>query len=160
MTARTLLLAALAAAAAGCASGSADKPSRGIVAAPTGEGEIVVGSIPDPALPKGECGMILWTLQAERPAAVFRLIAGKGGEIMLNGALVKLAVVSSQGASGFGVFEESKLSAGGSTATVSVRFGLGFDGGSYLERGLLTVESASGWRTVIPAAGVAGCRVK
>jgi hypothetical protein len=39
-----------------------------------------------------------------------------------------------------------------------VRFSLGFDGGVYLERGLIVVEALDGWRTVAPSAGLAGCR--
>jgi hypothetical protein len=42
--------------------------------------------------------------------------------------------------------------------SVDARFSVGFDGGVYLERGLITVEAADGWRTVIPSAGLAGCR--
>ncbi len=159
MTVRSLLFATIAAT-AGCASSGSDDISRTVVAEPGGGGEFVVGALADSALPKGDCGMVLWTLEAERPAPIFRLIANKGGEIMLDGRLVKLALGESSGAAGFGVFESQALSAEGIEATVKVRFGLGFDGGSYLERGLLSIESAAGWRSVIPAAGIAGCRTK
>ncbi|MGE0182193.1 MAG: hypothetical protein AB7F91_15475 [Parvularculaceae bacterium] len=146
--------------AAACSTTSTGKISKSVVAPPSGDGDVIVGAIPDAALPKGECGMILWTLEADQPAPVLRLIAGKQAEIVLNGAPVKLAIESASGAVGFGVAEENTLVADGVTATVKVRFGLGFDGGSYLERGLVTIESPTGWRAVIPAAGVAGCRVK
>ena len=102
--------------------------------------------------------MILWTLEANQPAAILRLISGKSADIVINGKPLKFEITASSGATGFGVYEEQSLAAGGITASVKVDFGLGFDGGSYLERGLVTIESATGWRTVIPAAGVAGCR--
>lgn len=144
---------------AGCASSGGDGAvSKSVVAAPTGDGDVIIGAIADSALPKGECGMILWTLESDQPAPILRLVAGKGAEIVLNNKPVKLTLADSAGAIGFGVAEENTLIADGVTAKVRVRFGLGFEGGSYLEQGLLTFESPSGWRTVVPAAGVAGCR--
>lgn len=144
----------------GCSSLTSGKDAPAVVAAPGGEGDIVIGALPDAALLKGECGMILWTLEADQPAPILRVTAGKDADMIINGAPMKLAITNVGGASGFGVTENQTLTVDEFTATVSVRFGLGFDGGSYLERGLVTVESTSGWRTVIPAAGVAGCRSK
>lgn len=160
MIARGLMIFAFVA--GGCSTGSPEKarPTNTVIGAPSGEGEIIVGALSEAAIPQGECGMILWTLEANQPAPIFRLTAGKGAEIVLNGRQIRLAVSETAGASGFGVYEQQSLSGDGVTGSVRVRFGLGFDGGTYLERGLLTLESPSGWRTVIPAAGVAGCRRK
>lgn len=144
----------------GCSSTAAKSARSGVVAAPAGDGDIIVGALIDPSLPAGGCGMILWTLEENQPAAILRVTSGKGAEMSVNGANVKFAITETSGAAGFGVFENQTLTAEGLIASVKVRFGLGFDGGSYLERGLVTIESASGWRTVIPAAGVAGCRTK
>ncbi len=118
------------------------------------------GSLPDAALPRGSCGMILWTLDAERPIPVFRAVSQKGAEINVDGAVQKLALTEFSGGSGFGVFEAQTFSSDGLTVTVQVRFGLGFEGGAYLERGLVSIEKPDGWKAVIPAAGIAGCRVK
>lgn len=144
----------------GCASNQSANAHIGVVAAPSGAGDVVIGALPEPSLAKGDCGMILWTLEENQPAAILRVTSGKDAEMSVNGAVVKFAITQTSGAAGFGVFEDQSLAAEGLTVNVKVRFGLGFDGGSYLERGLVTVESVSGWRTVIPAAGVAGCRTK
>lgn len=144
----------------GCASDGAKTPGRSVVAAPSGDGDVVIGALADASLPKGECGMILWTLEENQPAPILRVTSGKGAEMVVNGAAVKFILADTGGAAGFGVFEDQTFSAPGLSASVKVRFGLGFDGGSYLERGLVTIESASGWRAVTPAAGVAGCRTK
>jgi hypothetical protein len=104
--------------------------------------------------------MILWTLDAQRPIPVLRATAGKGAEISIKGAGRKLALTGTDGAAAFGVFEEQTFAGEGLTATVKVAFGLGFDGGAYLERGLISIELADGWKTVVPTAGVAGCRAK
>ncbi|NWG92459.1 MAG: hypothetical protein HXY21_08120, partial [Parvularculaceae bacterium] len=144
----------------GCASSSAEKaaPSG---AAPSGAGgDLVVGALAESTIPKGECGMVLWTLEADQPTPIFRYPADEAAEIVIGGKLVKFAMTEATGASGYGVAEEQRFVAGGLTATVKVRFGLGFDGGAYLERGLLTIEAENGWRSVIPAAGIAGCRQK
>lgn len=151
---------ALAALLAVTACSGAQKPAMSVSAAPVGGGDMIVGALPDPALKKGECGMILWTLEEQQPAAILKVISDKGADIAINGAALRFAVTETSGAAGFGVFEEQTMAAPGYTATVRMRFGLGFDGGSYLERGLVTIESETGWRTVIPAVGVAGCLAK
>lgn len=145
---------------AGCSSTAAKNTGSGVVAAPGGAGDLDIGALADASLPLGECGMILWTLEENTPAAILRVTAGKGAEMSVNGAEVKFAIAETSGAAGYGIFENLTLAAEGLSAKVKVRFGLGFDGGSYLERGLVTIESKSGWRMVIPAAGVAGCRTK
>ena len=123
-------------------------------------GGAIFGQIPKPLLDKGECGLILWTLDnAERPSAVMRYMAGKEAEMIINRIPALLTLVENSGTSGFGVSEKQVfLTADGATVTVTFQFGLGFDGGSYLERGLIAYEDPEGWRTVAPAAGLAGCR--
>lgn len=122
---------------------------------------IVLGALPASALPKGECGMMLWTLDEKRPAPVFRYVSGKTAEILVEGAIVSLTRVEAAGESAYGIAEEQKFVAeNGISASVVVRFSLGFDGGSYLERGLITIDTPEGWRTVTPSAGLAGCRSK
>lgn len=160
--ARTLLPLLVAPALAGCAGLGVGAPalsSSGEVAAAE-EGAILSG-LADASLPAGACGMVLWTLDAQRPVPVFRFVAGKGGELVVNGAAVSLKRVKADGANSYGVYEEqSFLADDGMRVEVGVRFSLGFDGGSYLERGLIKVESSDGWSTVAPSAGLAGCRSK
>lgn len=156
-----LLLAVVAIAAApACATAKQKSANPSASAQKSSGGDLEIGAIDDAALPAGECGMILWTLESQRPAPIFRMTSGKDAEVVINGRKRKLQLVEASGASDFGVSEEQTLVGEGLTATVKMRFGLGFDGGTYLERGLLTVESADGWRAVVPAAGVAGCRGK
>lgn len=144
-------------AAAACATAKSPAAPEGAFA---DAGGMTLGALEDAALQKGSCGMILWTLEAQRPMPIFRMTAGKAAEIVLNGKKVSLALADVGGASAFGVFEEAGMTGEGVVANVRARFGLGFDGGIYVERGLLTVETADGWRSVVPAAGVAGCRAK
>lgn len=160
---RAFILAMIAVAAGGCSTlKSTVKPKEAGSATPkpVADGEIIVSALPQAALSPGECGMILWTLEENRPEAIFKLTANKGGEMVVNGAPVRFAITESGGATGFGVSEENTLKTEGLDATVKVRFALGFDGGSYLERGLITLKTPSGWTSVIPSAGVAGCRSK
>lgn len=123
------------------------------------ENALILGAIAQSQIPKGECGMVLWTLDADRPVPVFRFIAGGSGDIVLNGAPYTLELVSASGEAGFGVSEKSSFTGdGGLSVDVSVEFGSGFENGGYLQRGLIAVASANGWRSVTPAAGIAGCR--
>ena len=118
-----------------------------------------LGALQDASIPDDSCGMILWTLEAQRPSAVFRFVVGETGEIMIGQRHVVLNLQAFDGASGFGVFENQKFSNDeGVVVEISSRFGLGFDGGAYIERGLIKVRDATGWSIVAPAAGIAGCR--
>jgi hypothetical protein len=154
---RAVLFALAVAALFGCASGSPAKKSK--VALQPADGSLVLGPLPASSVPAGQCGMILWSLDENRPAPVFRYISGKTAEVVISGVPVELTSVEASGSMAFGVFEHHEFSsAAGLTVTVDVRFSLGFDGGVYLERGLIVVEALDGWRTVAPSAGLAGCR--
>lgn len=122
------------------------------------------GLLAENALPVGTCGMVLWTLDGRAPQAIFRYVSGKSGEAVLNGQPVAFDFVTGSGLARYGVSERAAFrprpggAYDGATLSVEVTFGLGFDGGHYLERGLLAVQTADGWRTVAPVAGLAGCR--
>ena len=146
---------------ASCASGGASRDVGLNKGAPSSAAaDETAGALPEAALPSGACGMILWTLDVERPIPVFRAVAEKGAEVNVDGAVRKLTLAEFGGGSGFGVFETQTFEGEGLKVTVRVRFGLGFEGGSYLERGLISIEKPDGWKAVIPAAGIAGCRAK
>ncbi|MEM6414001.1 MAG: hypothetical protein AAF720_05020 [Pseudomonadota bacterium] len=118
-------------------------------------------AIPSPAIPRGTCGMILWTLDDEQPTPIMQYTVGEGATIALGGAIAPLELVETAGSSRFGVAEEQAfVGPGGLTLNVRVSFGLGFDGGQYLERSILVIEDKRGWRNVTPSAGLAGCRRK
>lgn len=105
--------------------------------------------------------MVLWTLEQERPAAIFRYLSGKTAEIVVNEQKMTLTRIEVEGSTAFGVSERQSFSGeDGLKVAIDVRFSLGFDGGSYLERGLVTVTTQDGWRTVVPSAGLAGCRAR
>jgi len=118
-----------------------------------------LGAIANAALPEKSCGMILWTLEAERPTPVLRFVTGDKAEIILGGQLIALVRTGLDGQSRFGVFETQQFSAeNGLHVDVASTFGHGFDGGVYIERSLIKVKGADGWSIVTPAAGIAGCR--
>lgn len=162
---RALCLAALLTAAFVETSCAAERSAAGeapdLTAPDTEADPAALGALAQSAIPKGECGMVLWTLDENRPAPIFRYLSGKTADIVLDGAPFKLTRIKTAGAGGFGVFESQNFTGdNGISVSVETRFSLGFDGGSYLERGIVTVQTANGWRTVAPAAGLAGCRSK
>ncbi len=143
-----------------CACSSAgQKPAY--VAKTSGDGSFALTALSEAALPAGKCGMILWTLDANAPTRILRYVSGENAVIAVNGTPVTLSLAETAGGSNYGVFERQIFVGGaGYDASVDIHFGLGFDGGAYLERGLVTVRSSSGWEVVAPAAGIAGCRKK
>ncbi len=110
-------------------------------------------------LPGGTCGMVLWTLDANRPVPVLRYVAGKAGEFRINGVPHELIQVDSSGQSEFGVSSDQRYAAGKDiTVNVEIVFGQGFDGGTYIERGVIRVDKPDLGTLVTPVAGLAGCR--
>ncbi len=155
---KNLLIAASAAGLCACAT-PGEKPTY--VASTNDDGSFALTALSDAALPAGKCGMILWTLDSNSPIRVLRYVSGETAVIAVNGAPVTLSLAETAGGGNFGVFERQVFVGGaGYDASVDVHFGLGFDGGVYLERGLVTVRSATGWEIVAPTAGIAGCRSK
>ena len=123
------------------------------------EGERTLRPLPGAAIPDGGCGMVLWTLESQRPVPVFHYVAGGTALINLENTVVELQRLDYQGAGGYGVFESQKFSDNGQISVeVKAQFGLEFEGGAYLERGVLKVADTDGWSIVAPAAGIAGCR--
>lgn len=158
---RHLLVAILAAPVVACSSLSA--PSGGSQTAapqqPAAVNEQTLGELAEAQIPDQACGMILWTLDAQRPSPVFRYVSGEKANIVIGQTPVELIRTEFNGTSGFGVFEtQTFMSEDGMQVEVKSRFGVGFDGGSYLERGLIKVTGSDGWSIVAPAAGIAGCR--
>ncbi len=131
------------------AASAVEKTERGVALSAIGKAQI----------PAGECGMLLWTLDEDRPQPIFQFISGGKADIMHYGSPEKITLVRASGPGGFGVRQNQEFhTADGSVMKVSVSFGRSFDGGSYLKQGLITVDSPAGTRSVIPAVGIAGCR--
>ena len=111
------------------------------------------------SIPRDSCGMILWTLESQRPVPVFHYIAGSNGVIQLGPDTIVMQRIDFSGATGFGIAEGQIFrSKEGLEVEISSQFGIGFEGGAYLERGVIKVSDPEGWSIVSPAAGIAGCR--
>ncbi|MBI1392536.1 MAG: hypothetical protein GC152_07325 [Alphaproteobacteria bacterium] len=120
---------------------------------------LLFGSIKSPRIPAGACGMVLWTLSGDQPAPIFRYVSGEVADAVVNGKPTAFELVESAGGSRFGVANVQRFqSETGINAVVRIAFGLGFDGGVYLEDAVITINDETGWRAVTPAAGLAGCR--
>ncbi len=139
--------------------GEKPPPASASAASSLPEAGFILNQLPDSSLPRGKCGMILWTLTDGAPAAVFRFVAGEEADVALKGQPTKLRALEVSGRSEFGVSERQVFQTPEAVrVTTEVRFGLGFDGGVYLERALISIEDEAGWKSVSPAAGIAGCR--
>ncbi|WP_428409177.1 hypothetical protein [Hyphococcus sp.] len=164
MNGKNLAIGVLAALLGACAttgtqSGSRSDNNAAVDLASEAAGAQGLRPLTDAALPGKACGMVLWTLEGARPAAVFRFVSDKKAEINIAGKPVTLTRSAYDGAAGFGIFERQTFtSEEGVTVDVSARFGLGFEGGAYLENGLIKVRDANGWSMVAPTAGIAGCK--
>jgi len=126
-----------------------------------GSSTVALTSLADSSLPRGACGMVLWTLDANRPIPVLRYVAGDTGEFRLNRIPYELIRVNVGGNASFGIFPIQSFAAGANIeVSVELQFGQGFDGGTYLERGVISIEQPDSPTLVTPIAGIAGCRAK
>jgi len=138
-----------------------DSSQVGVETASVEDGYILT-RIAESSLPEGKCGMVLWTLEQERPEPIFRYVVGETGSLSINGEPVELKRLQAEGARAFGIAEAQSFTDATAQLQVTVvsQIGLGFDGGAYLERGLITIDNQQGWRTITPTAGITGCRSK
>ncbi|MEL7486870.1 MAG: hypothetical protein AAGJ87_06615 [Pseudomonadota bacterium] len=157
---KTAIIAAAATLSACATTPTTDPAATATAPATPQEDGYVLTRIAEPALPPGECGIVLWTLERDRPAAVFKYLVDGEGAIAINGAPLKLTLVDGGGAGAFGVLERQRYvdETGAFDVAVTVELGLEFNGGAYVERGLIAIEAADGWKTVTPVAGITGCR--
>ena len=114
------------------------------------------------SLPEGQCGMLLWTMNAGQPVLVFRTIAGGQAEVMLDGKKQKFLPLAQKGDIRFGIGSRqsyrSVMGGNSQTIEINVEYGASFGGGVYVEEGVLRLITAQGWERVIPVAGLSGCR--
>ncbi|MGV6801446.1 MAG: hypothetical protein ACWA5L_05935 [bacterium] len=121
---------------------------------------------PDPSplsverLPSGKCGMMLWTLNQDQPIFIFQAIVGEGAQMVLDGQLTNLTLVNQAGDMRHNVATKQDYHANDPAVDISLEseFGLRFEGGSYVEHGILSLSNEQGWERVTPVAGLAGCR--
>jgi len=114
-------------------------------------------------LDPGQCGMLLWTLDKGEPVMVFRNVEGRRAEMIIDDAPARLELVEETGERRYGIAADQTytLEAGtpGETRVkVSASFGTPFEGGVYVEQGVITLRNFFGWERVTPVAGLAGCR--
>ena len=142
------------------ASAAAATPPAPAVAAKVIDEAPEIGKLGQLGLPPERCGMLLWTTENQRPALVFRSIAGEGADMIINGAPAHFAFETGEGDARYGVASVQRFRADASDVVVDVsaEFGLDFDNGAYVERGRLVVRGANGWERIAPVAGLVGCR--
>lgn len=115
------------------------------------------------AMPRGRCGMILYTAASGRSVPVFRSLDDATGVMEIDGELVSLDLVASRGEMRAGqgarqTYHARSRAAGEVVIDVDAVWGTPFPGGTYVERGLVTLTAGDGWRRVLPVAGIAGCK--
>ena len=121
------------------------------------------GALTTDNLEPGTCGMLLWALEGTKPQLVFRHTDNGAAQMMIGGEPVRLELIDSGGEQRYGiaarqVFVLAQNAAEATEVRVNAVFGIPFDGGTYVEKGLITLRNSDGWERVTPVAGLAGCR--
>ena len=147
----------------------ATPPDRGQAGRAGGPVNLSVTEAPDPAplegydIPRGRCGMILWTKAGSRIAPIFRSLDVTEATMQVEGKPVGLVLDSQSGDLALGMRSEQVFKGfdgDGQPLSVEARldWGDGFPGGLYVRGGTLTVNGADGWSRILPVAGIAGCK--
>lgn len=114
-------------------------------------------------LAPGQCGMLLWTASGGSPILVFRNLDGQSAEMIIDGETTRMDLVEASGAKRYGVstnqlFTIEPGTPGETRVSVEASFGIPFEGGNYVEEGIITLRNFFGWERVTPVAGLVGCR--
>ncbi len=114
-------------------------------------------------LASGQCGMLLWTLSAGSPILVFRNVEGQAAEMIVDGKVTRLELVEAKGERRYGVSAKQVFSIDAGTpgemrVMIDASFGIPFEGGTYVEEGVITLRNFFGWERMTPVAGLVGCR--
>ncbi|MEM0929961.1 MAG: hypothetical protein AAGI89_11795 [Pseudomonadota bacterium] len=151
---------------AACASGASQtEPSASTPAIPS----VTVTEAPDPSplanadIPSGYCGMILWSQMGARTVPIFKSVGITRASMVVEDEPVDFVLADQSGALRMGMAEAQDFVSGPSNegpvgAKLRFQWGQAFPGGSYVQRGTLTVSGADGWDRVMPVAGIAGCK--
>lgn len=122
-----------------------------------------LGALETYSIPRGQCGMVLYTLAGTTPVPVFRSLDDGSGLVEVDGQLAALRLVGRGGDARMTVpsaqyFEGRNAAGAPFSVAVATRWGSGFPSGSYVDSGTITLQGADGWTRVVPVAGLAGCR--
>ncbi|MEO1041010.1 MAG: hypothetical protein AAFX52_01845 [Pseudomonadota bacterium] len=155
---------------AGCASNDAQKRSTDASSnALFGRVQTVQTEAPDPSplanssIPSGQCGMILWSQMGARTVPIFRSVGITKASMTVEQEPIDFILADQSGVIRLGMAEQQDFVSGPSNngpvgAKLRFEWGQAFPGGSYVQRGTLTVSGADGWERVMPVAGIAGCK--
>ncbi|MEM6913782.1 MAG: hypothetical protein AAF511_07370 [Pseudomonadota bacterium] len=124
---------------------------------------------PDPSplanssIPSGQCGMILWSQMGSRTVPIFRSVGTTTATMTVEEEPIDFVLAGQSGAIRLGMAEAQDFVSGPSRngpvgAKLRFAWGQAFPGGSFVQRGTLTVSGADGWERVMPVAGIAGCK--
>lgn len=142
---------------------SAIERARGVVPVSAQTEAPDPGALGNYSIPAGRCGMVLWAKAGTATVPIFRAFENGEGMMEIDGALTALARSSGSGEARATIPNRQVFRARGSdgqlvTVEANTVWGVNFPGGSYVERGTITLTGADGWSRVLPVAGIAGCK--
>lgn len=114
-------------------------------------------------IPSGRCGMMLYGAAGTRSTPVFRSLDDGTATMQIEGSIVQLRLVGRGGDTRVGVpsiqyFSGVLADQSEVHLSVTTAWGKGFQAGSFVDSGTLSVTGADGWSRIMPVAGIAGCR--
>jgi hypothetical protein len=158
------LLAMLAIGLTGCATGGPDPQGPRVPVPMSAETEAPdLGALRTYGVPRGRCGMILYTLAGATPVPIFRSTDDGTAIMEIERQVTPLALVGRGGTTRMAIpsmqyFQGHLASGEAITVAAQTEWGQPFQGGSYVRSGTMTVTAANGWSRVVPVAGIAGCK--
>ena len=154
---------------AGCETASTDTDNDAAARLRTTEPVSMASEAPDPGalkgygIPSGRCGMVLWARAGKAAVPIFQTLDSGKGVMEIDGEQATLTRVRVNGVARAGMPQmqvfQTRLSDGRSVEIeANTVWGEAFPGGSYVERGTISLTGSDGWSRVTPVAGIAGCK--
>ena len=119
-----------------------------------------LGTLPPQPLARGQCGLFLWARRPQRSLVLFINGSEQHARLRLDGALVNARRTAAAGDQVYGLFPEQIFVI--EDLTIRLHFEAerrdGFTDGAVIPRATLSVEDATNWEVIMPAAGLIGCQ--
>lgn len=141
----------------GCAGRDAEPPAATIAARPTG---LPLEELPAQTLARGQCALVLWSRTSPPQRLFLAVNEPAAARVRMGGRTLALPRIAATGEAVFGHHPTQTYSGEGVTVTAGAEFDAreGLVGGVAAPSAVLTVRTADGTETVIPAGGLLACQ--
>lgn len=124
------------------------------------DGGVPFGELAQQQLAPGQCALFLWANTSPARRILMATQNPASARVVMKGKTLDLPLTAWDGEQVMGLYQEQTFSGEGLTVTVRFRAEAprGLVGGVVARDGSVELKDATGWETVVPAAGMIACQ--